>query len=347
MACLPEKINWPPHREIPIGERKMDWSRYRPKVAEAMRAQGMTTFGHLQDRIKFMLRDAKLRDRFNLEGVSQGSIQSFLTTSESWANSPFHVDGQGFKKMPLAIAFALEVDPVDLFGDPKVPENLIAKSERLREHYVCDWSKYRPEVVKAMQAVGMTQLKHLVDQAYELYQNMHPNRSYESFYTAVSAAVSSNNKASHRYVFIKNDGYSDLVLCVAAVLKMSPEKLFRYPPHKERDTALEYVLADDFESIACPSHEAEYDLKESLDLVLSTIDERRRKVLEMRLGLKDGKVHTLEEIAQVLGVIRQRVSQLEQDALKKLWDKADLRPLIDCCEKPSQANEPPFTTLSP
>jgi len=54
--------------------------------------------------------------------------------------------------------------------------------------------------------------------------------------------------------------------------------------------------------------------KEILDL----IDEREAKVLRMRYGLKEEKPATLEAISKKLGISRERVRQIERDALRKL-----------------------------
>jgi RNA polymerase primary sigma factor len=48
------------------------------------------------------------------------------------------------------------------------------------------------------------------------------------------------------------------------------------------------------------------------------ISERERQVLDMRVGLSGGKQHTLAEIAKKLKVSRERVRQIEEEALKKL-----------------------------
>lgn len=51
---------------------------------------------------------------------------------------------------------------------------------------------------------------------------------------------------------------------------------------------------------------------------LEFLNERERKVLNMRFGINDGKPHTLAEVACVLNVSRERIRQIEKDALKKL-----------------------------
>jgi len=48
------------------------------------------------------------------------------------------------------------------------------------------------------------------------------------------------------------------------------------------------------------------------------LNDRERKIIEMRFGLVDGTACTLAEIAKELGVSRERVRQLEAATLKKI-----------------------------
>jgi RNA polymerase primary sigma factor len=59
-------------------------------------------------------------------------------------------------------------------------------------------------------------------------------------------------------------------------------------------------------------------LKERIAAVLRCLPPRDREVLELRFGLRDGQARTLEEVARVLGVTRERVRQIETRALVKL-----------------------------
>ena len=58
--------------------------------------------------------------------------------------------------------------------------------------------------------------------------------------------------------------------------------------------------------------------KERVDNLLGLMTERERGVLDMRFGLADGVPHTLAEVADKLGVSRERVRQIEEEALTKL-----------------------------
>ncbi len=59
-------------------------------------------------------------------------------------------------------------------------------------------------------------------------------------------------------------------------------------------------------------------LRERLFQVLATLTENEKQVLSMRYGIKDGNRRTLEEIAQIFGVTRERIRQIESKALRKM-----------------------------
>lgn len=59
-------------------------------------------------------------------------------------------------------------------------------------------------------------------------------------------------------------------------------------------------------------------LREQLQDVLSRLNERERRVLQLRFGLEDGHNWTLEEVGRELNVTRERIRQIEVKALRKL-----------------------------
>ena len=57
---------------------------------------------------------------------------------------------------------------------------------------------------------------------------------------------------------------------------------------------------------------------ERIHEILSTLDERERKILILRFGLEGEEAHTLEEVAQKFGITRERIRQIEVVALQKI-----------------------------
>jgi RNA polymerase primary sigma factor len=60
------------------------------------------------------------------------------------------------------------------------------------------------------------------------------------------------------------------------------------------------------------------NLKEKIETVLGTLTPREEQVIKMRFGLEDGSERTLEEVGQRFSVTRERIRQIEANALGKL-----------------------------
>ena len=60
---------------------------------------------------------------------------------------------------------------------------------------------------------------------------------------------------------------------------------------------------------------------------LEELPERQRRVIERRYGLNGTEVATLEQLAGELGVTRERVRQIQAEALEKLRGRLRVRGL--------------------
>ncbi len=59
-------------------------------------------------------------------------------------------------------------------------------------------------------------------------------------------------------------------------------------------------------------------LGEEMREALQSLTPREERILNLRYGLMDGQTHTLEEVGQKLGYTRERIRQIEREALRKL-----------------------------
>ena len=69
------------------------------------------------------------------------------------------------------------------------------------------------------------------------------------------------------------------------------------------------------------------DLSENIDSWLSDLTEKQREVLCRRFGLRGHETSTLEEVGREIGLTRERVRQIQVEALKRLKDIMELQGL--------------------
>ncbi len=89
------------------------------------------------------------------------------------------------------------------------------------------------------------------------------------------------------------------------------------PVGGEGERALEDFLSDNG-AINPGEHVDQRLLRERIAEVLRSLAPREREVIELRFGLKDGHPRTLDEVAKVYGITRERIRQIEARGLLKL-----------------------------
>jgi len=70
-------------------------------------------------------------------------------------------------------------------------------------------------------------------------------------------------------------------------------------------------------------------LHEELEKVMTALSPREARILGMRFGLRDGRAHTLEEVGEKFGLTRERIRQIEHQALDRLRSPRRSRHLRD------------------
>jgi len=100
------------------------------------------------------------------------------------------------------------------------------------------------------------------------------------------------------------------------------------PTDDEEDSVLGDFIEDD--EAPPPDDTATYNLlRQHLEEVLNGLPPREVRILQLRYGLLDGQAYTLEEVGRKMGVTRERVRQIEAQALSRLRHPVIRRKLRD------------------
>jgi len=116
---------------------------------------------------------------------------------------------------------------------------------------------------------------------------------------------------------------------LAVGMETTPDKVEHLLEISRRPVSLETPIDEDGDSTfgdfvedtstPAPADEvATHLLHEQLQGALNKLPQREAQILRLRYGLEDGRVYTLEEVGQTIGVTRERVRQLEAQALNRL-----------------------------
>jgi RNA polymerase primary sigma factor len=100
------------------------------------------------------------------------------------------------------------------------------------------------------------------------------------------------------------------------------------PTDEDEDSVLGDFIMDE-ESVAPIDAVTSNMLREQISDILNSLPPREVRILQLRYGLIDGQSYTLEEVGKKLGVTRERVRQIEAQALSRLRHPTHARKLRD------------------
>lgn len=143
-----------------------------------------------------------------------------------------------------------------------------------------------------------------------------------------------------QYQLTQRLGREPTVEEMAEALEVSPQKVeniikvarwplsLETPTNDEEDSVLGDFIEDD--EVAPPDETATYNLlRENLREVLNRLPLREVRILQLRYGLFDGQAYTLEQVGRKMGVTRERIRQIEAQALSRLRHPSIRRNLHD------------------
>jgi RNA polymerase primary sigma factor len=116
---------------------------------------------------------------------------------------------------------------------------------------------------------------------------------------------------------------------LAKEMNTTPEKVLELQSYAREPLSLDQTIGDegdsqlgdfieDSQAVVAVDAVSFALLQDELQAVLGTLSEREAGIVRLRVGLTDGQPRTLEEIAHVYGVTRERIRQIETKTMTKL-----------------------------
>lgn len=105
---------------------------------------------------------------------------------------------------------------------------------------------------------------------------------------------------------------------VAELLELMPQVCSLDTPTGEDGTDTLQVLLEDTHAPQPQEELVRRELKYALESLLGMLTDRQQQILRLHFGMEDGTCYSLQQIAEIIGVSKERTRQIERQAMDKL-----------------------------